>query len=665
MAFGVTSQGFVPKQQSDIESELVAALQAAFGPNINTSPQSNFGQIVGIWSEREALVWQLAEAVYNSQYPSGAEGTSVDNILALNNLKRLAAAATVTAPNSNGKYGLVMFGTPGTVIPSGSIVGVAGSTLQFTTDASATIGNAADAIQRIVFSSVPTTGNFTLSIVDPNGVTRGPTANIPFNASAATVQGAITLLTGYSGVTVTGNFTTGFQVTFGGTSGAQPQNLLFTPSNSLQTGPTVVNINVVTVTNGTQALATTSATCTVTGPNFVAAGTMTAIGTPVGGWTSVTNQLDCITGRNIETDTAAMTRRSEQLASNANGPLESIIDKVSILPGVTKCSGIQNLGLAAHQAINFSAVPIVGVYRIRIGFLTTSNIAFSASATTVQNAIRALPSYGSVIVRGSTASGFDVDFQGATGGQPQPLMGIDNNTTGVAITTAFGLSGKSFEIIVQGGDDQAIADAIFATQPAGIESYGNPFNTIGTTTIGSTLITSVADTSRLVNGMRAVGVGIPTGAAVQSFTVNSVTLTLPATANLVGGQVSFINSRVVIDAFGNSNVVDFSRPIQAPVFVTITLITDLSTAQSPEFQPGSISTIQDDIVEIGSEVDIGGTVIGFGSNGLIGAFNNVPGILSYDLKFGLVNPPTANTNIQLPPGVQALFSTFNVVVSYT
>src|SRR5271166_2706254 len=98
--YGVTPQGFVPKQQSTIISEIDSSLQGEFGANINLGPEAVFGQLVAIFSEREALLWQLGEAIYDSEYPAGAEGTSVDNILALNNLKRLPATPTITNPAS-------------------------------------------------------------------------------------------------------------------------------------------------------------------------------------------------------------------------------------------------------------------------------------------------------------------------------------------------------------------------------------------------------------------------------------------------------------------------------------------------------------------------------------------------------------------------------------
>jgi hypothetical protein len=89
--FGLTSNGLAIMRQSDIISAFQAQLQAALGQNINVLPQSILGQITNIVAEREALVWELLEAVYNSQYPATAEGTSLDNILALTGLKRLPA----------------------------------------------------------------------------------------------------------------------------------------------------------------------------------------------------------------------------------------------------------------------------------------------------------------------------------------------------------------------------------------------------------------------------------------------------------------------------------------------------------------------------------------------------------------------------------------------
>jgi uncharacterized phage protein gp47/JayE len=718
--YGVTPQGYVAKQQSVIISELQAALQSKFGQSINLLPESVFGNIVGIFSEREATQWQLGEAVYQSQYPFGAEGTSVDNLLAINNLKRLPASATVTAPtDTNGVPGLVMFGTPGTVIPQGSIISVNGnSTITFKTDFDSTIAAAVNAVQTLIFTSMPTMGAFTISIVDPGGsiLTSGSipytatgalngiqtlsfsavpdagafslalgsltTTSLLFSSTASDVQTAINALTGFSAVTVsgsfggdfivtfpssasaplmtyatntltntstpvvaintatdsiqaeinalqdsdttkfpytdvtvTGTFGTGFTVNFGAgtpttgnpSSGNQAQALFTFPTNTLQNGSTVVNIAAQTTTAGNPAQVIGSATCTATGPNYVPAGYLTVIGSPVAGWASVTNPLDCITGSNIESDSDALARRATLLAAQANGPLQAIREKVAQVAGVTQVIGFENVTQAALQLLTFSAVPTSGSFSLAIVTQlgpteTTSAIPFSANSAGIETAIQALNGFDLTKVSGAFSTGFTIDFNGSDGGQPQNLFSIPSNSlmsgsVGVSATTAFGRPGKSFEIVVSGGDDQVIATTIFNSKPAGIQAYGN------------------------------------TNVTVQDVALNTYNI-------------------------------GFSRPSQVPIYVTISLITDLTTAVNPTFIPGSVQQIQQEIVAIGNAFTIGGLIIGFGSNGLIGAFNDVPGILNYTLLFGRTNPPTSNDNIQLAVEEVPLFETFTTIVSY-
>jgi uncharacterized phage protein gp47/JayE len=902
--FGLTSTGFNPKQQSDIISEIQSSLQDALGKNINLLPQSVYGQIVGIFSEREALVWQLAEAVYSSQYPSGAEGSSVDNILALNNVgRRLSARPTKTAPtNTSGVPGLVFYGTPGTIVPAGSIISVDGNpALQFTTDETATIEGAVNAVQLLTpYAGPPTIGTFSFSIVAPSGSTLtsvntfnsmtarfssagnttlirvpatpasgnfrialGPVATtaFSFNPTAGQIQTAIQALPGYSGVlvtgtsitsgftidwgaisqplahlnpiklnysanptggvlqlslsgnpvppvaynataadlqaairtlpgfeevyvsgsptaatgylvnpgargglgsfgvtvqptgatvtvvptytldqgvvvsqsvqalinnlydlaennypytdvSVTGSFSSGlFTITFGAlsplggqpASGNQPQNLFSVASNSLQNGSTVVNLNFVSSVTGAPAQAAgTSATCTQTGPNFVPAGFLTVIGSPVSGWTAVDNPLDCITGSNIETDTEALARREASLAAQANGPIQAIAEKVSAVSGVAQAIGFENTSLAANQIISlegtptggsftlsfhgptntiettapipfnssvggggilantqhvlFDTPPTGGDFTLTFGSQTTASISSSATASDVQTAIQALsgyeqvlvtgsfilgftiafgirtqlpavatnslvgtttittvpsiqavindlPSYDLVTVSGSVAAGFKVAFNGAAGGQAQLLAVATNSLTGVtAIEVAFGLPGKSFEIVVNDNNGQA----------------------------------NNLDIAQAIYGSKPAG--------IQTFGSQTVQ---------------------IADDFGNPYLINFSRPTEVPFYVVVTLQTDLTTNPAPKFNPQTILAIQEDIVNIGNKTPIGGLVIGFGTDGLIGAFNSVPGILSYTLYFGTSPAPSSNTNVQLQSEEVAQFETFLVQVSYT
>lgn len=89
--------------------------------------------------------------------------------------------------------------------------------------------------QKVAFSAVPDSGTFTLSF----GSTA--TSALAFGASAANVQTALRAIQGLESVTVSGNFTSGFIVTFIGVD--SPVTLL-THSSSLLNGVTAVTIAV-------------------------------------------------------------------------------------------------------------------------------------------------------------------------------------------------------------------------------------------------------------------------------------------------------------------------------------------------------------------------------------------------------------------------------------
>lgn len=131
MSFGLDSTGFHKMLLSDIDAQIEADLKIAFGDFINVLPQSVFGQIKGLFSAREASLWELAEAIYNSQYPDTAAGISLDNVNQLNALLRLKAQPT--------KVILKLLGTNGTVIAAGKQVSIIGSGAIFNLDSPVTL----------------------------------------------------------------------------------------------------------------------------------------------------------------------------------------------------------------------------------------------------------------------------------------------------------------------------------------------------------------------------------------------------------------------------------------------------------------------------------------------------------------------------------------------
>ncbi len=129
--YGLVETGFLPKSLTVIREELNASLREAFGSSIDLGDRAIFGQIVGILSEVYALLWELSEAVNNSQDPDAATGAALDALSALTGTFR---------PNAtHSSVILTLVGTPATVVAEASTATTASTALSFETSASATI----------------------------------------------------------------------------------------------------------------------------------------------------------------------------------------------------------------------------------------------------------------------------------------------------------------------------------------------------------------------------------------------------------------------------------------------------------------------------------------------------------------------------------------------
>lgn len=136
---GLSASGFSRKRLVDIKADIETALKSAFGENIDLDPQSGFGQFVGILSEALSDQWESQENVYNSQYPSTAQGNQLSNVVQYNGIERQAASkSTVTATLS---------GVDGTIIPAGSQASVAATGDIFVTLSDVTISSGFATVQ--------------------------------------------------------------------------------------------------------------------------------------------------------------------------------------------------------------------------------------------------------------------------------------------------------------------------------------------------------------------------------------------------------------------------------------------------------------------------------------------------------------------------------------
>lgn len=109
MPFELTASGLSIQSLEEIKGELEVDFRTAFGQNVDLDADSPFGQLIGIWAEREAHVQQVTLLVHNQNNPNTAIGTSLDAEASITATFRKDATKSLSAS------GLVT-GTPATVV---------------------------------------------------------------------------------------------------------------------------------------------------------------------------------------------------------------------------------------------------------------------------------------------------------------------------------------------------------------------------------------------------------------------------------------------------------------------------------------------------------------------------------------------------------------------
>lgn len=333
MAFGLDATGFTKKRLADIKTEIENEVRVKLGSNVARLPSQVVSQLIGVFADREASLWEQLEHVYNANYPDTAEGVNLDNVVALTgHVRQPAVKSTVTGLNQ------LLFGDVGTLVPAGTVFSVEGSpTSQFETDIDVTLVAGTNEVQNIAFSATPTTGAWKLTYT--KGSVSEETTALAFDISAAALQTALNDLTDLSGVTVTGSVALGFDITFAGADGLQPQELLVASSNTL--GAPAATITVTVTTPGVEQ-GKTGMTALETGAITAPTGTLTVIDTPVAGLDSTENIADATVGQDVETDLELRARRSETLQLSGNATLPAIRSKLLNVEGVTAAILFEN-----------------------------------------------------------------------------------------------------------------------------------------------------------------------------------------------------------------------------------------------------------------------------------------------------------------------------------
>lgn len=111
MPVGLSDTGFEAKTLETILAELEADVRTTIGAGVDTAPDSPTGQMLAIFASKVREVWELAQAVYASQYPASASGFSLTNVSAITGTKRKAATKSKVLANVNVDMGTYAIGT--------------------------------------------------------------------------------------------------------------------------------------------------------------------------------------------------------------------------------------------------------------------------------------------------------------------------------------------------------------------------------------------------------------------------------------------------------------------------------------------------------------------------------------------------------------------------
>lgn len=331
--FGLKPEGFNRKRLDDIKLKIEEDLTDAFGA-LNLGPDSVFGQLVGIFSNANDQVWQEMENVYFSQYIATAEGTSLDNAVALQGLVRLEAQKT--------KVTLAVTGHQGVIIPAGSQVQIQGGGAIFT--------NPHDGeITRLNVFRGTIIPNIALSETIYSVFIDGQAFSIN-SGMGATIQSIIDDIVEEiniksADVTATDLGNESFEIV---TNDFNESFSLMGSSNFTILSRTSPILFEAVNTGSIQALV----------------GTVNEIITPVSGWQSVTNYIEGLTGRARETD-AELRLRARGSRVLGSGSVEAIqarlrqnvLNVVTALVFENRTAFVDQLGRPPHS---FEAVVLGG-----------------------------------------------------------------------------------------------------------------------------------------------------------------------------------------------------------------------------------------------------------------------------------------------------------------
>lgn len=151
-------KGFKRKTYDDLLTEIEMKGKELFGEDINTSTTSFFGIFFRLFAYFLAIVWMLAEKVYNSAFISKADGVSLDRLVLTAGISRQLDQQAIAKITVNG--------SPEYIVSEGTLITNRNETIYFEVLEDFQIGANGTGIGYAICTEFGTKGN-----VDPNMLT--------------------------------------------------------------------------------------------------------------------------------------------------------------------------------------------------------------------------------------------------------------------------------------------------------------------------------------------------------------------------------------------------------------------------------------------------------------------------------------------------------------
>jgi uncharacterized phage protein gp47/JayE len=441
----LTGDGLEIRTFTEVLEDIVTAEQTNIDSNISTEDNEVLGQLNNIMSEQITAEEELAQSVYDAFNPLKAEGISLDNLAALVGIRRIDGTASSTTTQQ-------YTGDNGITIPIGSLISNPINGDRFSNTSAVALDTLSCQSTKYSVKDLLDTTEYTVTI---NGI------DVAFTSGgSATELGILNGLDAYN----TANYSD--TAIYPWTMSVDTVNL------QLIITATADNIGVTSITyiSADEVTNIATAEATVVGATIAPSNSVTSIVTSLGGWTSTTNLSPYIVGRERETDEELRQRilTSQQIIGVAT--VEAIQDALGNTAGVTTAIVEEN------ELTTFSGGSNIVTFTNGTNIVNWTSHTLSDGDGVQFESTGTLPAELASVTQYWVVNSNTNDFQVALTQGGSVVTFTDDGTPTSKVLIA--RPPKSFESVVQGGTDAAIGATIWATKPAGIETFGNTSVTI-------------------------------------------------------------------------------------------------------------------------------------------------------------------------------------------